>query len=108
VDEDKNADPFHDGEADIYDLYIACDGAVRDDGLLDVDRLKQFSPDESEALDVPRLIEIWLHTEQTRCPRCAMIVSTLNLVRETLGESAEDDSEEQIQSAGADAADPNT
>lgn len=105
MDEDKKADPFHDGDADIYDLYIACDGAVRTDGLLDVDRLKQFSPAEWEALDVPRLIEIWIHTEKTRCPECATIVRTLNMIRGTLGEGAEESSGERAPAADAEAAD---
>lgn len=106
MDEDKKADPFHDGDADIYDLYIACDGAVRADGLLDVERLKQFSPAESEALNVPRLIEVWHHTaEEPRCPVCAMVVETLNMIRGTLGEGADESSDERTQATGAEAND---
>lgn len=105
MDEDKKADPFHDGDVDIYDLFIACDGAVRDDGLLDVGRLNRFSAAQAEALNVPRLMEVWLHTEKTRCPECALIVRTLNMIRGTLGEGAEESSDECAQAAGVQAPD---
>jgi hypothetical protein len=94
VDEEKDPDPFHKSEADVYALYLVVDGEKGDDGFLNGDRLKEFSDDE--ALNVPRLIEVWNHT-RTGCPRCAMIVSTLNMVRETLAEGAEDASNERAQ-----------
>lgn len=96
VDEEKDPDPFHKSEADVYALYLAVDGEKGDDGFLNGNRLKEFSPDEAEGLNLPKLIEVWNHT-RTGCPRCAMIVSTLNMVRETLAEGAEDASEERAQ-----------
>src|SRR5436853_194184 len=80
---------FHDSESeDIYDLYNACNGLVRDDGLLDVRELDEFSQEEAEALNVVRLKEIWAHTA-SGCPACQEIVQILNSVRGTLGAEAE-------------------
>jgi hypothetical protein len=96
VDEEKDPDPFHKSEADVYALYLAVDGEVGDDGFLNGNRLKEFSPDEAEGLNVTKLIEVWNHTK-TGCSRCAMIVSTLNMVRESLAEGAEGSSDESAQ-----------
>lgn len=84
VDQEKDAAQFHDSEAeDIYDLYNACDGILRDDGLLDVSQLDEFSPDEAQALNVPRLREIWEHT-RGGCAECQRISDALNIVRQTI------------------------
>jgi hypothetical protein len=102
VDLEKDADPFHDSETvDIYDLYNACNGVVLSNGLLDISKLDEFSPEESEALDVPRLREIWHHTK-SRCSQCERIISTLNMVRGTLRAGAKDSSGERSNTADAD------
>jgi hypothetical protein len=77
---------FHDSESeDIYDLYNACNGEVREDGFLDVSKLDELSKEEREILNLKRLREIWRHTI-TGCATCAGIVSTLNSVRRIVGE----------------------
>lgn len=89
-DDDDHFHDFHDSElGDVFDLYLAVNGAVRRDGYLDVEVLHQYSPPEAEALNVPRLIEVWNHTK-TGCPECAHIINTLNGVRGTLAEKAEE------------------
>jgi len=81
---------FHDSESeDIYDLYNACNGIVRDDGLLDIRELDALSQEEAEALNVVRLKEIWAHTS-TGCSTCQEIVQILNSVRGTLRADTED------------------
>lgn len=91
VDRKNEADPFHDSEAeDIYDLYNACNGVVRN-GLLDISQLDEYTPEEAEALNVPKLREIWHHTA-SGCLQCASIVSTLNSIRGTL-RGAEEETE---------------
>jgi hypothetical protein len=77
----SRADQFHDNElGDVYDLYNACNGELRDDGLLDVRRLDSLSAEEAEAFDVERLREVWRHTA-SGCERCAGIVRILNQSR---------------------------
>lgn len=77
---------FHDSESeDIYDLYNACNGAVREDGFLDVGKLDELSPEEREVLNVKRLRDIWRHTF-SGCPTCAGIIRTLNSIRQIMGE----------------------
>jgi hypothetical protein len=92
---------FHDGEFDIYDLYNACDGVVGPDGLLDVNQLYEYTPEEAKELNVPRLVEIWKHTE-TGCPECARIVKTLNAVRGTLSEDEDEPFDEEAEALNAD------
>jgi hypothetical protein len=76
---------FHDSESeDIYDLYNACDGAVRD-GFLDIRKLDELSTEELDVLNLERLWEIWRHTT-SGCPTCLGIVSTLNSVRGALSD----------------------
>jgi len=86
----KGTDSFHnnDESEDIYDLYNAVNGIVRSNGLLDIDELSKLSQQESAALDVPRLKEIWQHTA-TGCARCANIIEILNLARQTLAQELE-------------------
>lgn len=77
---------FHNSESeDIYTLYNACDGAVRDDGFLDITKLNDLSKEELEILNLKRLQEIWRHTI-SGCPTCKGIVRRLNTVRGMLGE----------------------
>lgn len=77
---------FHDSESeDIYDLYNACNGAIREDGFLDVSKLDELSQEEREILNVKRLRDIWRHT-LSGCPTCAGIIRTLNSVRQIMGE----------------------
>ena len=80
---------FHDSldSEDIYDLYNACNGIVRD-GLLDIGQLDEYTPDEAEELNVMRLREIWSHTA-TGCRQCHRIVNALNSFRGMLGEDEE-------------------
>ena len=87
---EKTIDSFHDSESeDIYDLYNACNGIVRN-GLLDIRELDKLSQTESEALNVPRLREIWEHTT-SGCCTCKDIVSALNLIRGTLADEILDE-----------------
>ena len=80
---DVDAGQFHDSElGDVYDLYNACNGVIREDGLLDVRKLKELSAEEKAVLNVSRLKEVWEHTATTHCPICARIVRTLNEVRQ--------------------------
>lgn len=81
MDQEKGSDQFHDNElGDVYDLYNACNGALLDDGLLDIRKLYELSPAQMESLDVARLREVWEHTA-TGCHRCSNIIRTLNMAR---------------------------
>lgn len=103
VDREKDADPFHDSSEaeDIYDLFNATNGVVLSDGLLDISKLDEYSPEEAEALNVPRLREIWIHTK-SGCPECEQIIRTLNMIRGTLREGTEAPSEEQSEASDTD------
>lgn len=85
----EGTDSFHnnDESEDIYDLYNAVNGIVRD-GLLDINELSKLSQQESAALNVPKLKEIWQHTA-SGCARCANIIEILNLARQTLAQELE-------------------
>ncbi len=98
MDKDKGADEFHDSESEdvVYDLYNACNGVLRD-GLLDISKLDEFTPEESKALNVPRLKEIWKHTA-SGCLECQKIIATLNAIRETLREEQAESFQEITQS----------
>ena len=90
AEQETRNDSFHESESeDIYDLYNACNGIVRDDGLLDIRELDQLSQEEAEALNVANLKKIWAHTA-TRCSTCEEIVRILNSVRGTLRTDTED------------------
>src|SRR4029078_1777526 len=67
---------FHESESDIYELYNACNGIVREDGLLDIRELNDFTPEEAVALNVARLKKIWDHTAP-RWSQSAQTVKTL-------------------------------
>jgi hypothetical protein len=91
VDREAGTDQFHDSDmGDVFDLYNACNGAMRG-GLLDVRKLDELTPDEVEVLDVRRLREVWAHTA-SGCPECKFIVATLNVsrgnMRSRVGDSA--------------------
>jgi hypothetical protein len=76
---------FHDSESeDVYDLYNACNGELHN-GLLDIRKLDELSQEESAALNIARLSEIWAHTA-TGCLQCEEIITTLNSARRVLGE----------------------
>lgn len=78
-----DVEQFHNSKlGDVYDLYNACNGVMLD-GLLDVRKLRQLSPEEREVLDVRRLKEVWEHTA-TGCATCARIVRSLNEARSAL------------------------
>jgi hypothetical protein len=85
----QNDTEFHDSESgDIYDLYNACNGIVGIDGFLDVEQLNNYTPDEAEELNVPRLGEVWEHTK-TGCLKCREIVRALNKVRRAVSDVAD-------------------
>ena len=78
-----DTDDFHDSEiGDIYDLYNACNGVLRN-GRLDIKKLEEYGPDDYEALNVPRLREVWFHAA-TGCPKCESIITALNRIRGTV------------------------
>ena len=85
----QNDTEFHDSESgDIYDLFNACNGIVVD-GFLDVEQLHNYTPDEAEELNVPRLREIWEHTK-TGCLHCREIIQALRGVREAIRDVADE------------------
>lgn len=86
---ENDHDHFHDSESgDIYDLYNACNGIVRDE-FLDVDQLNSYTAEEAEVLNIIRLREIWEHT-RTGCLQCRKIVNALRALRETAGDLADE------------------
>ena len=88
VEKPESTDSFHNSESeDIFDLYNACNGIVRN-GLLDIDELGKLTRQESEALNVSKLKDIWRHTA-SGCARCANIIEILNLARQTLAQELE-------------------
>lgn len=88
-------DDVHDSEfEDIYTLYNACNGVVRD-GFLDVRKLDELTQEERGFLNVERLIEIWIHTT-SGCETCAGIINTLNSVRGILADEEEDAQSEPV------------
>ena len=88
MEQQTNTDEFHDSESeDIYDLYNACNGVLHN-GLLDIRKLEEYTPKESQALNFSRLREIWAHTA-SGCSKCDDIVRALNRIRGVLKESAE-------------------
>ena len=95
----NNTHDFHNSEAeDVYDLHNACNGVLHNH-LLDVRKLDELSREESAALNVTRLREIWAHTA-TGCLRCKKIISTLNSARVMIGQSVEEAAAEQDYSSG--------
>lgn len=74
-------DEFHNSATgiDIYALYNAVNGKMRG-RFLDVSELDKYSPADAEALNVPRLKEIWEHT-RTDCDQCREIIDALDAVR---------------------------
>lgn len=80
---------FHDSESgDIYDLFNACNGIVRD-GFLDVEQLDYYTEDEAKELNIIRLREIWKHTK-TGCLHCRDVVAALGKLRNKVGDIADD------------------
>ena len=74
---------FHDSEAgDIFSLFNAGDGRIIN-GLLDVHKLEEYSPADAEALNVPRLKEVWAHTA-SGCAECESIIRGLSRLRESV------------------------
>ena len=74
---------FHDSEAgDVYALFNACNGVIVD-GLLDVRKLEEYSPEDARALNVPRLREVWEHTA-SGCPVCEGIIHALSRLRRSV------------------------
>ena len=88
MDQEKDNDQFHDSESDdIYDLYNACNGAMRD-GMLDIAKLDELSEEEAAMLDMPRLKALGDHIA-SGCARCEAVIRTLNWARGLLKKSAE-------------------
>lgn len=87
-------DEFHDSDSglDVFAVYNACNGIIRN-GFLDVSELDKYSPEEAEALNVPRLREIWKHTT-TGCSRCREIIEALNVVRGAVGQVADNEDQD--------------
>lgn len=73
---------FHDSEAgDIYALFNACNGVIVN-GLLDVRKLEEYSPEDAKALNVPRLKEVWEHASD--CGVCKGIIHALSRLRRSV------------------------
>lgn len=104
--EKEDAAQFHDSDSaeDVYDLYNACNGIVIN-GLLDISKLDELSPEEAEVLNLRRLREVWAHTA-SGCARCQVIIKTLNLVRGKLREGAAESTEEQPERVDVNITDP--
>jgi len=83
VEVDSN-DPYHDSDLDIFDLFNACNGVLRD-GLLDIRKLDELSQEELEVFDIVRLRNIWSHSA-SGCRECEAIITTLNSIRTMAGE----------------------
>ena len=82
MESERTTAEFHDSEAgDVYALYNAVDGAMVD-GLLDVSKLEEYSPEDAKALNVPRLLEVWRHTA-SGCEVCAGIIHALSRLRKS-------------------------
>src|SRR5689334_21524370 len=80
---------FHDSESgDIYDLFNACNGIVRE-GFLDVRQLDNYTAEEAKELNITRLGEIWKHTK-TGCSHCQKVVAALSGLRDKLAYIADD------------------
>lgn len=90
MDKDKGSNEFHDSEIDVFDLFNACNGVMRN-RLLDVSKLDDFTEEEARALNVPRLKEIWRHTAGG-CLECERIVTALSAIRKGLREEMEESS----------------
>ena len=77
---ETSLDEFHNSEVgDIYDLYNACNGVLIN-GKLDIRKLDEYSAEDAEELNVPRLREVWAHMA-AGCPLCENIISALNNLR---------------------------
>jgi len=96
-----NNDEYHnsDGE-DVYDLYNACNGAIQN-GLLDKSKLDEYSPEDADALNVPRLRKIWEHTA-SGCSKCKGIIEALNIIRGIMSERITGPLGDQIQTGQID------
>lgn len=87
--QEEETNEFHHSEReDVYTLYLLCDGDMHE-GLLDISKLDELSPQEAEGFNMARLREIWEHT-RSGCAECKRIIRTLHLVREMLKEDAEE------------------
>lgn len=89
VPKDTN-DEFHDSDSgvDVFALFNACDGIIREDGFLDITELEKYSPEDAKALKVSQLKETWKHTT-TGCPQCRRIIETLQALRGELRETTD-------------------
>ena len=63
-------------------LYNACNGMMQE-GLLDIRKLDELSPEELEVFDVAQLRAAWRHIA-AGCAQCEGIIQTLNIAREML------------------------
>jgi hypothetical protein len=98
--EEEEEDSFHDSESqDIFDLFNAVNGVVLEDGLLDASKLNEYDPADAEALNVPRLWEIYDHA--TECDQCKQIIRALNNLRRTLKRGPRGGSGERPEASGA-------
>jgi hypothetical protein len=79
----QDTEQFHDSESDVYDLFNACNGVLDVNGLIDVEQLNHYSPDEAEEMNVSRLRVVWEHTA-TGCAHCAEIIESLQALRKAL------------------------
>jgi len=78
---------FHDSElGDVYDLFNAVNGQILN-GLLDVNKLDEYGPEDAEALNVTRLRKVWEHTA-SGCAECESIIRGLSRLRESLAATA--------------------
>ena len=98
--EEEEGDSFHDSESqDIFDLFNAVNGVVLENGLLDASKLNEYGPADAEALNVPRLWEIYDHA--TGCDQCKQIIRALYDLRRTLKRGPRGGSDERPETGGA-------
>jgi hypothetical protein len=96
MNKETGASNYHNSEAgDVYDLYNACNGVMRD-GLLDVRKLDELSSEETEVFDVERLREVWTHA--IGCTDCKKIIQTLNSARRLSREDTDEPAPEPLRS----------
>jgi len=81
---DSNTDPFKEFHTDIdslQDLYLACEGVIRKDGVLDVSKLNELSKEEQAIFDMPKMKTLSAHVA-SGCEQCVTTIQGFDTTRE--------------------------